>query len=470
MSYLLQVGLETHLELKTKSKIFCSCENSFSSLPNTHCCPVCLGHPGTLPTLNGEAVRLAVMAGLALNCKIQKNSIMDRKNYFYPDLPKAYQISQFDVPLCRDGFLTLSSGKIIRIERIHIEEDAGKLIHKDGKVYIDYNRVGVPLIEIVTHPDIESVDEAREYVQKLQRLMRYLGISDCKMQEGSMRCDVNVSVRKEPTEPLGTRTEIKNMNSVSYMTRAIEYEYKRQSELLEKGGRVKRETLRFIESDGSTQPMRSKENADDYRFLPEPDLLSLTLTHDEIEAIKAKIPELPDEKIKRYTECFGLSPEDSENLIKYPAVANYFEKAAQIFGRPKMLSNFICGQIFAFLKTEEEKESFDIPVTPENLCELLSLLEQKKISNALAKETLGKMLQSGKSCGAFLSEEDFSVLDENTLKSFCREALEENQKALADYKDGKEKALKAILGAVMKKSKGKAQAEKALKIIKEIIG
>ncbi len=470
MSYLLTVGLETHLELKTESKIFCSCKNSFSDKPNTNCCPVCLGHPGTLPTLNGEAVRLAVMAGLALNCKIEKNSKMDRKNYFYPDLPKAYQISQFDIPLCRDGFLTLSSGKRIRIERIHIEEDAGKLIHRGEDILIDYNRVGVPLIEIVTRPDIESVEEAREYVSRLQRLMRYLNISDCKMQEGSMRCDVNISVRKDFNSPLGTRTEIKNMNSVSFMTKAIEYEYKRQSELLSKGERVKRETLRFNESDSTTSPMRSKENSEDYRFLPEPDLLNVKLTDEEIESIREKIPELPHEKLERYVNTLGLNMEDSENLVKYPQVARYFEEALKMLHSPKTLSNFITGQIFSSLKTEEEKEAFNIKVSPQKLCELLKLLEEKKISTSLAKQTLEKMLLRGESCKAFLSEEDFITPDTDTLKAYCKEAVEENPKAVADFKGGKDNAIKALLGEVMKKTKGKADALEAVEIIKNIIG
>ena len=280
MKYDLVVGLETHVELSTKTKIFCSCENDFGAEPNTHCCPVCVGHPGTLPKINRQVVNFAVKAGLATNCKINLRSKMDRKNYVYPDLAKAYQISQFEIPICKDGFVELSSGKKIRINRIHMEEDAGKLVHNGGDVYIDYNRGGVPLIEIVTEPDISSSDEAKEYVEKLQNILRYAGVSDCKMQEGSMRCDVNISVKPEGSEKFGTRTEIKNMNSITFMTKAIDYEYERQIDLVESGEEVIQQTLRYCEATNSTESMRSKEDAQDYRYFRDPDLVEIVLTEE----------------------------------------------------------------------------------------------------------------------------------------------------------------------------------------------
>ncbi|MDO5123930.1 MAG: Asp-tRNA(Asn)/Glu-tRNA(Gln) amidotransferase subunit GatB [Eubacteriales bacterium] len=470
MKYDLVCGLETHVELSSKSKIFCGCTTEFGGEPNTHCCPVCLGHPGTLPVLNREVVNLAVMAGLALNCKIQNFSKMDRKNYSYPDLPKAYQISQFDMPLCKDGFLTLSSGKRIRIERIHIEEDAGKLVHTEKGILIDCNRAGVPLIEIVTKPDISSIDEAKEYVTKLQQIMRYIGVSDCKMQEGSMRCDVNISVKPHGESVPGIRTEIKNMNSVSNMAKAMEYEYKRQCALIEKGEKVTQETLRFNDAEGTTSSMRSKEDADDYRFFPEPDLVNIVLTDAEINGIRANLPELPQSRVKRYTEELGLSTEEALHLTKYRNISDYFERALKGTQSAKLLANFIIGQIFATFKTEGEKEAFSPLTTPSQLCDLVKLLEDKKINKNLAKITLDKMLKSGNPCTEYLSDEDMSVVEESTLRAFCREAAEENTKAAQDYRNGKEKALMAILGTVMKKSKGKADGEKALEIIKEILG
>ncbi len=470
MKYELVCGLETHVELKTKSKIFCLCSTGFGSSPNSHCCPVCIGLPGTLPTLNRQVVRFAVMAGLALNCKIETTSQMVRKNYSYPDLPKAYQITQLQNPICRDGFLMLSSGKKIDIERIQIEEDAGKLIHNGDNIYIDYNRAGIPLIEIITKPDINSIDEAKEYVVKLQQIMRYIGVSDCKMQEGSMRCDVNVSLRPVREKSLGTRTEIKNMNSVSNMAKAIEYEYNRQSALLDKGEKVIQETLRFNDTDGSTSPMRSKEDARDYRFFPEPDLLSVNLTFEEMNSLRDSLPELPKEKMDRYINTFELSREDAENLTKYRRIAEYFDRAAVNVRDYKMLSNFMISQIFATFKTEEEKENFQILTSPLELSFLVRLCEEKKINKNLAKITLEKMLKSGKAAEELLSEEDMSSLDEASLISLCKEAIAENKKAVEDYRGGKEKALMVVLGSVMKKSKGKAEGEKALMILKDLVG
>lgn len=469
MKYELTVGLETHIELSTKSKIFCSCSTQFAGEPNTQCCPVCLGLPGSLPVMNKQAVEYAVMAGIALNCKISNLSYMDRKNYSYPDLPKAYQISQYDVPLCTEGYLKLKSGKKIHITRIHIEEDAGKLVHKEKETLIDYNRCGVPLIEIVTEPDFCTVDEVREYVETLQHLMRYIGVSDCRMQEGSMRCDVNVSVRLKGAKTLGTRTEIKNMNSVANMVRAIEYEFTRQCELLEKGERVTQDTMRFVEAEGKTLPMRSKEDAKDYRFFREPDLLSVYVSDEEIKRIKVKIPELPKEKIKRYTEDFGLTETDANHLIKYRRIAEYFDTTAEISKSPKTSAKFIITQMFSLFTTEAEKEKFEVKVTPVNLASLADLVCEGKISNNLAKTTLEKMLVTGESPEALLSAEDMAVMSEAELDSLCRKALESNKSAVKDFKGGKEKAIMALVGFVMRESKGKANPESAKDKLRELL-
>ncbi|MBE6734545.1 MAG: Asp-tRNA(Asn)/Glu-tRNA(Gln) amidotransferase subunit GatB [Ruminococcaceae bacterium] len=468
-NYELTVGLETHIELSTKTKMFCSCEVGFAGEPNSRCCPVCLGLPGSLPVINRQAVEYAVMAGLALSCKINNSSYMDRKNYSYPDLPKAYQISQFDVPLCYDGFMTLSTGKVIRITRIHIEEDAGKLVHNKGETLVDYNRCGVPLIEIVTEPDFSSSEEVREYVEKLQHLMRYIGVSDCRMQEGSMRCDVNVSVKTAGCETLGVRTEIKNMNSVANMIRAIEYEYTRQSKVIEQGGMVTQETMRFDEAKGVTIPMRSKEDARDYRFFREPDLLCVHLDDKEIEDIKEKIPMLPSDKIKVYTEELGLSITDAQHLVKYRRISEYFDEVVRLSPCAIKASKFIIGQMFSLFSTEAEKEAFSVKVSPSQLAELVALFCEGKINSNLAKVTLDKMLLSGKGAMEFLSEEDMRGFTEEELYILCQKAIEQNPNVVSDYKGGKDKAIMALVGFVMRESKGKANADKAKETLKKLM-
>lgn len=468
-NYELTVGLETHIELSTKTKMFCSCEVDFAGEPNSRCCPVCLGLPGSLPVINRQAVEYAVMAGLALSCKINNSSYMDRKNYSYPDLPKAYQISQFDVPLCYDGFMTLSTGKVIRITRIHIEEDAGKLVHNKGETLVDYNRCGVPLIEIVTEPDFSSSEEVREYVEKLQHLMRYIGVSDCRMQEGSMRCDVNVSVKPAGCETLGVRTEIKNMNSVANMIRAIEYEYTRQSKVIEQGGMVAQETMRFDEAKGVTIPMRSKEDARDYRFFREPDLLCIYLDDKEIEDIKEKIPMLPSDKIKVYTEELGLSITDAQHLVKYRKISEYFDEVVRLSPCAIKASKFIIGQMFSLFSTEAEKEAFAVKVSPSQLAELVALLCEGKINSNLAKVTLDKMLLSSKGAMEFLSEEDMRGFTEEELHTLCQKAIEQNPNVVSDYKGGKDKAIMALVGFVMRESKGKANADKAKETLKKLM-
>ena len=469
MRYELVAGLETHVELSTKTKIFCGCTTEFGGSPNTHCCPICIGLPGTLPKLNKQVVRYAIRAGLATNCEISRISKMDRKNYCYPDLSKAYQISQYDKPLCKNGYIELSSGRRIRLNRIHIEEDAGKLIHQKGDTYVDYNRGGVPLIEIVTEPDFRSVDEVREYVEKLQLIMRYIGVSDCKMQEGSMRCDVNISVRPEGQKEFGTRTEIKNMNSIAFMAKAIEYEQERQIDIIESGGSVQQETLRYDDATNTTSSMRGKEDANDYRYFRDPDLVTINVTDQEVEELEKTIPELPDEKLERYVEKLGIPEPDAQLLVKYRRVAEYFERASEGTANPRTAANFIIGQIFRTIENESAKEEFDIPVSAESLRELIKLLDSKKIRMNLAKSTLDKMLETGKKASELISEKDMGGLDEEATKKLCQEAVDANPNAVADYKNGKEKAVKAIVGYVMKNSRGKADAMKAEEIINQII-
>lgn len=470
MKYEMVAGFETHIELATNTKIFCSCTTEFGGDPNTHCCPVCIGLPGVLPKLNKQVVKYAIMAGLATNCEIANISKMDRKNYCYPDLPKAYQISQYDKPLCEHGYVQLSSGKKIRLTRIHIEEDAGKLIHKRGDTYIDYNRGGVPLIEIVSEPDIRSVEEAKEYVEKLQQIMRFIGISDCKMQEGSMRCDVNISVRPEGSTELGTRTEIKNMNSITFIGKAMEYEFSRQVDLIESGGKVEQQTLRYDDVTNTTSSMRGKEDANDYRYFRDPDLVTISVTDEEIDEIRKLIPELPFQKQTRYVEQFGLNEKDAQNLAKYRKIAEYFESASEGVKNPKTVANFIIGQIFRRLETESDKEEFNIATAPDQLRELVKLIDDGKIRNNLAKSTLEKMLDSGKGVEAFISESDMAGMDDSALDELCRRAVDANPKAVADYKNGKQKAIKSVVGFVMKESRGRADAAAAEAKILELIG
>ena len=469
MNYELVAGFETHVELSTKTKIFCGCTTQFGGEPNTHCCPICIGLPGTLPKLNRQVVKYAIMAGLATNCKIATVAKMDRKNYTYPDLSKAYQISQYDKPLCENGYIQLSNGRKIRILRIHIEEDAGKLIHERGNTYVDYNRGGVPLIEIVTEPDFRSVDEAKEYVEKLQQIMRYIGVSDCRMQEGSMRCDVNISVREEGSKRLGIRTEIKNMNSINNIAKAMEYEFYRQVDLIERGDKVIQETLRFDDTTGTTSPMRGKEDANDYRYFRDPDLVTIITNDEEVEEIRQMLPELPEAKLVRYVEEYNIPKKDAQLLTKYRRVSEYFDKAIEGLKFPKTVSNFIIGSMFRRIETEAEKENFAVATTPQQLNQLVKMIEDKKIQNNLAKHTLEKMLDTGKPCTDFIDENDLGGIDENALAEMCQNAINNNPNAVIDYKNGKEKALMALLGNVMKQSRGKADAQSVKAKLKELI-
>ncbi len=469
MNYELVSGLETHIELSTKTKIFCGCTTEFGSDPNTHCCPICTGMPGALPKLNRAVVNYAIMAGLATHCEIAPISKMDRKNYVYPDLPKAYQISQFDKPLCENGYIQLDSGRKIRINRIHIEEDAGKLVHQRGDTYVDYNRGGVPLIEVVTEPDIRSIDEAREYVEKLQLIMKYIGVSDCKMQEGSLRCDVNISIRPVGSDKFGTRTEIKNMNSFAFMAKAMQYEFDRQADLLDSGEEVIQETRRYDDANGVTEGMRSKEDAQDYRYFRDPDLVTIVTTPEQVEESKQRLPELPDEKYDRYANEYGLPPADAALLIKYRRVAEFFDEAVKGLKNAKTVANLILGQVFRRLPTDEEKEACNLSISAEMLRELAVLMESGKMRMNLAKTTLDKMLDTGKPVKELVSESDLAGVDENQLRKICEQVVKDNPNAVADYRAGKVKAVKALIGGVMKATRGKADATQAEALLIEMI-
>jgi len=470
MNYEIVCGIETHIELATRTKIFCGCTTEFGGEPNTHCCPVCTGQPGALPVLNQKVVEYAIKAGLALNCKINTKSHMDRKNYVYPDLPKAYQISQYDEPLCEKGYIELDSGKRIGIARIHIEEDAGKLIHEKGYTFIDYNRSGVPLIEIVSEPDISSAEEAKEYAEKLQLIMRYIGISDCKMQEGSMRCDVNLSLRKPGDSSLGVRTEIKNINSLSFIQKAVMAEAERQADILDAGGTVVQQTMRYDEATNTVTPMRDKENFEDYRYFPDPDILRFSIDEEKIEEIRKSLPELPFEKLKRYVNVLGLPEASAKQISRYRKVAEFFEGALAEGASVKNAANLIVGTIFATMGTEEEKELFDVLISPAQYAALVKLADERKINIGVAQATLQKMLETGKPVEEFIKPEDLVGISDEELEKLCREAMDANPKAAADVRSGKDKAINAMFGYIMKKTGGKADIRKAEVMLRKLIG
>lgn len=459
--YEVVIGLEVHCELSTKTKIFCSCSTEFGGEPNTHCCPICMAMPGTLPVLNEKVVEYAVKAGLATNCSIERNSKNDRKNYFYPDLPKSYQISQFDKPLCYDGHVTIETEtgeKEIRIERIHIEEDAGKLNHDEyGRgTFVDLNRAGVPLIEVVSKPDLRSAEEVEKYLRKLKSIFEYVEISDCKMEQGSLRADVNVSVRKKGAQEFGTRTEMKNMNSFRSIVRAIEYEADRQIEEIENGNTITQETLRWDDVSGKTFAMRDKEDAQDYRYFPEPDLASIKLSEEYIENIRKGLPELPESRKKRYKENYELTEKAANFVTVSKYYSDIFEEATEISKNPKTVGNMIMSDIARILN-EREEEPEDIKFTGKELGELVTLIDKGTISSAIAKKVLEELFNEVKMPSKIIEERGWvQISDEGAIKEVVVKILEANPQSVADYKAGKDKALGFLVGQAMKETKGKA--------------
>ena len=467
MDYEAIIGLETHVELATKSKIFCGCSTAFGAAPNTQCCEICTGAPGSLPILNKEVVCFAVMAGLALNCEINKRCHMDRKNYFYPDLPKAYQISQAGEPVCINGFLTLDSGRKIGIERIHIEEDAGKLVHDSGSTFVDYNRAGVPLIEIVSKPDLRTAEEAAEYATKLCLIMRNIGISDCRLQEGSMRCDVNISLHEEG-KPYGIRTEIKNINSFSNIAKAIDKEIKRQEGILCSGESVKQATLRYDAGKDTVYIMRLKENSDDYRYFPEPDIPGFIIPFGLVKECKKNLPELPDARRERYL-ALGLTKETAGQLYRYKKISDFFDETMKNGVSAKNTANLMIKGIFSFLKTEEEKETFDVKITPVQFAELVKYVDERKLNINRGAEILGKMVANGEGVSSYIIIGETEGVSEEDLEALAKEAIEANPKACEDIRKGKKQAINVLFGYIMKKTRGKADTKLAEKIINKLL-
>jgi aspartyl-tRNA(Asn)/glutamyl-tRNA(Gln) amidotransferase subunit B len=466
--------LEVHVELSTKSKIFCGCSTEFGAPPNTHTCPICLGHPGVLPVLNRQAVEYAMKAAMALNCRIAESSKFDRKNYFYPDLPKAYQISQYDQPIGTEGWIEIDvdgERKRIGITRVHLEEDAGKLIHAengDGSL-VDYNRVGVPLIEIVSEPDLRSPAEARAYLEKLKAIMQYCEVSDVKMEEGSLRCDANISLRPAGSTSFGTKTELKNLNSFRNVERALEYEERRQRELLESGGTVEQATLRWLENEGRTKLMRSKEEAHDYRYFPEPDLVRLHIDEAWKERVRATIPELPDVRRDRYMREYGLSAYDAGLLTASKAIADFFDKAVQAGAEPKGAANWITGELLGYLNATG-KELKETRITPEGLSGMLGLIQKGTISTKIGKDVFKELVEKGGDPEQIVKEKGLvQISDEGELAKIVARVVAENPQSVADFKNGKDRALGYLVGQVMKATRGKANPQMVNRLIREQI-
>ena len=468
------IGLEVHIELATKTKIFCGCSTEFGGAPNIHTCPVCTGMPGALPVLNKKVVEYAVALGIATNCRITQVCRFDRKNYFYPDNPQNYQISQLYLPIARNGYVeieTPSGTKKIRIHEMHMEEDAGKLVHNewDDTSLVDYNRSGVPLVEIVSEPDMRSADEVIAYLEKLRMIAQYLGVSDCKLQEGSMRADVNLSVRRAGTEEFGTRTEMKNLNSFKAIAHAIEGERMRQIELLEAGKEVVQETRRWDDNKEHSYAMRSKEDARDYRYFPEPDLVPVVISDQWISEIKARQPELRPEKIERYTREFDIPRYDAELLTESWKIADIFEKTVQLCGKPKKVSNWMMGEMFRLMK-EKGKEPEELDFSPEHLAKLIELSDQGAISSSVAKKVFEHIFAENADPEKYVEEQGLmSVSDEGALREAVEKVIAQNPRAVADYKGGRQKAFGAIMGQSMRALKGKADPAAVTKIIREML-
>lgn len=469
MAYEVIIGLEVHAQLLTRSKIFCGCSAEYGAEPNTHTCPVCLGLPGVLPVLNRKVVDYTIMMALAAHCSIAPVSRLARKNYFYPDLPKGYQISQYELPLAEKGWMEIEAGgksKKIRIRRIHMEEDAGKSFHETTRTLLDFNRCGVPLIEIVSEPDIRSPEEATAYLKKLRVLLQYLGICDGNMEEGSLRCDANLSLRPERQRELGVRTEVKNMNSFRGVQRALDYEIRRQTALLESGGEVARETRSWDEEKGETSSLRGKEETSDYRYFPDPDLLPVVTDGAWIERIRKGLPELADEKKRRYRSDYGLSAYDADILVSSRDLAAYFEICQRQAGDPKMAANWIINELLRELK-KGDRGVEGCPVSPENLGEMILLIKEGAISGKMGKEVFARMYETGEDAGAIAKKLGEQIGDEGEIERVVAEVIGEHPDLAAAYRAGKMKLLGYFVGEVMKKTKGKANPQLVNKLVRK---
>jgi aspartyl-tRNA(Asn)/glutamyl-tRNA(Gln) amidotransferase subunit B len=466
------IGLEVHVELHTASKIFCGCSTSFGAPPNSHTCPVCLGHPGVLPVLNRQAVEYAMKASMALNCVIATDSKFDRKNYFYPDSPKAYQISQYDKPIGEHGWIDIEVGgetKRIGITRVHLEEDAGKLTHVDGGYasLVDFNRVGTPLIEIVSEPDLRSPEEARAYLEKIKAIMQYCDVSDVKMEEGSLRCDANVSLRPYGQEQFGTKAELKNMNSFRGVQRGLEYEELRQAEVLRSGGSIIQETRRWDEGQGKTLAMRGKEQAHDYRYFPDPDLVSLFIDQAWKDQVLATIPELPDARKARYTKEYALPDYDAQVITSSKKLADLFEESLIYTTDSKSISNWIMGDLLAYLNANN-LEVTDVRLTGKGLGGMIGLIEKGTISSKIAKTVFKELLETGKDPQTIVEEQGLvQISDEGAIQAIVEQIVQANPQSVADFKAGKEKAVGFLVGQIMKETKGKANPGLVNKLILE---
>ena len=473
--YEVVIGLEVHAQLKTKSKIFAPDKNEFGQEPNSLTSPITLGMPGVLPVLNKECVNMGILTGLALNCEIPSRCKFDRKQYFYPDLPKGYQISQYDEPICVNGYLDIN-GKRIGITRAHLEEDAGKLVHAGadglaGSSYslVDLNRAGTPLLEIVSEPDMRSSEEARNYMEELRDIVRYIGVCDGNLEEGSMRCDANISIMPKGSKEFGTRAEIKNVNSFSALQRAIEYEIERQIEIVEEGGQVVQETRLWDDNSRETRSMRGKEDAHDYRYFPEPDLMPLEISREWVQRIKDTMPELPAQKRARY-QGLGLSEYDANVIVEQMGLALFFDKVLELGATPKIAVNFIMGEIAAYLK-EDHIEITDTKLTPENLAELIALIEKGTISNNIGKQIIIEMMKDGTKASAIVEKKGLSqITDEGAIKEIVQKIVDANPAQVQAYKNGKTNLLGFFVGQVMKETKGRANPKTVNELLREIIG
>lgn len=468
MKYDVVIGLEVHIQLKTRTKIFCGCGIAFGAEPNTLVCPVCLGFPGVLPVLNRRVVEYAIMASLALNCEITPLSRFHRKNYFYPDLPKAYQISQYDEPLAINGYIGLPNGKRIGITRAHLEEDAGKLIHSiEGISLVDYNRTGTPLLEIVSEPDISTSQEAYDYLTNLKAIIEYIGVSDCNMEEGSLRCDVNISIKPEGNITLGTKTEIKNMNSFRAVEKAITYEIQRQIKLVDSGGKVVQETRLWDEKKQITVSMRSKEDAHDYRYFPDPDLMPIQISPEYVQSIHKAIPELPQAKAKRFVSQYNLPEYDVQILVTDKDLSDFYEETVRLIANPKMVSNWIITEMLCLLG-EAKIGIKECQVTPDYLSRMLQMIETGAISGKIGKDVLLEVFRTGMPPEQIVKEKGLTqITDINELESMIDKILQENPKAVEQYREGKKQAIGFFVGQVMRLTSGKAQPETVNEILKK---